>query len=163
MRAKRPCLFALSLPEDPAFGLVHDDLANPFVLEGPEGYAARRLALDQFEGYGLLHDLCLLFVLFCAAFLRSRRSFIFSSARSTPARALTMPTTPAPSNDLPAEIILSTRLAMLSAAPAGKKPEKTSAARARIRTTINVQTNTIAPLRPPSKRARRPATYPPKK
>src|SRR5215212_866253 len=82
MLAKRLCLFALLLPEDPAFGLVHDDLANPLVLEGLEGRVARRLALDQFEGYGLLHELCLLLVLTYAAFLRSRRSFFFSRSRS---------------------------------------------------------------------------------
>src|SRR5215210_986513 len=82
MLAKKPCLFAPLLPEDPAFGLVHDDLANLLVLEGLEGHVARRLALDQFEGYGLLHDLCLLFVLSYAAFLRSRRSFFCSRSRS---------------------------------------------------------------------------------
>ena len=47
------------LSKHPTLGLVHDDLANSLVLQGLDGHVARRLALDQFEGYGLLHDLLL--------------------------------------------------------------------------------------------------------
>src|SRR5829696_2092165 len=85
------------------------------------------------------------------------------SARSKAAAAVTRATTPAPASLPAVDTILSTRLVIPSAIPAGRKPLKIAAASARITTTINIQTSTMAPLRPPSKRARRPATYPPKK
>src|SRR5215213_1868098 len=85
------------------------------------------------------------------------------SARSKAAAPATSPATPAPARLPAVDTLLSTRLVMPSAIPAGRKPLKIAAARARITTTINIQTSTMAPLRPPSKRAKRPATYPPKK